>query len=372
MDAPHYADPSITPTPELEGTRDHALPADRERATIRAAHAFRERMLDGPPARLYRSFDLLKVPYPTKYGLRDACIVPTPFLHILNRLFVVQFDTPEGVKTLLAEPLDRIGNARTPYFARLGKMVGGPKSRASRLIWPDQNDVAGCLDALGLRPEDIDYITYDHLHTQDLRKWLGGPDPFFPRAKLLVMRQEWQSTKGLLPLQQEWYPPGGTDIPEERVVQLDGSVQLGDSVALVHTPGHTEGNHSIVVHTTAGIFVTSENGVAAECYSPEHSEIPGVARWARTTGSKVVINGNTLESSVDQYISMVMEREIAGPSERDERFYNVAPSSELTAHPLSPGIRPTFTVGEQSFGAPVRPADTPADAPAQRLVPSRA
>jgi hypothetical protein len=360
-----YNDPAIAPISHFAGCRDHASPRDRLEAIRRQSRAFREEMLDGDVARLYRSFDLVKVPYPTKYGLRDATTVPTPFMHILNRLFVVQFDTDEGVKTLLAEPLDRDGNAETPYFKRLAKLVGGSASRTSQLLWPQRNEVSGCLEQLGLRPEDIDYITYDHLHTQDIRKWLGtsGREAYFPRAKLLVMRREWESVQGLLPLQQEWYPPHGTEgIDPSKIVMLEGDVMLGKSVALIATPGHTAGNHSLVVHTPEGLFVTSENGVCADSYAPRHSRIPGVAKWAKTTGSEVVLNGNTLEGSVDQYISMVQEKEIAGASERDPDFPNVAPSSEMSAHPLSPGLKPTFRVGELRFGTPVRAASDAGDA----------
>ena len=360
------SDPVVRPVDAFAGAREHATPTDRLAAIRRQARAFREQMLDGPQARLLRSFDLVKVPYPTRYGLRDACSVPTPYIHILNRLFVVQFDTPQGVKTLLAEPLDREGNARTPFFHRLARKVGGSDGALSRLVWPDRNDVEGCLRQLGLRPEDIDYITYDHLHTQDLRRWLGteSREAFFPNAKLLVMRQEWMSAKGLLPLQAEWYCPHGTEgVPEDRVVLLDHDVMLGESVALVRTPGHTEGNHSIVVHTPEGLFVISENGVSADSYAPDKSSIPGLRRYAAITGAEVVLNGNTLEGSVDQYLSMVQEKEIAGCSERDPDFFNVAPSSEMTPHPLSPGIKPTFTVGELRYGTPVRARGSD-DAPA--------
>lgn len=356
---PRYADPVLRPLDTFAGVRRHATPTDRLTAIRRQARAFREQMLDGPVARLVRSFDLVKVPYPTRYALRDACSVPTPYIHICNRLFVIQLDTPWGVKTLLGEPLDREGNARTPFFDRLARKVGGSKGAVSQLLWPSRNEVADCLAQLGLSPADVDYITYDHLHTQDLRGWLGtdSREAFFPRAKLLVMRQEWMSARGLLPLQAEWYCPHGTEgVPEDRVVLLDGDVMLGDSVALVHTPGHTEGNHSIVVHTPEGLFVISENGVSADSYSPDKSDIPGLRKYASITGAEVVLNGNTLEGSVDQYLSMVQEKEIAGVSERNADFFNVAPSSEMTAHVLSPGIRPTFYVGQLRYGTPVRGA----------------
>lgn len=331
------------------------MPVDRLRSVRRAAHAFREELLSAPPVPLYRSFDVTKVPYPTKYGLRDACSVPLPYIHILNRLFVVQFPTPSGMKTLLAEPLDRIGNAETPFFKRLAAPLGGAEGRLANMIYPELNSMDDILARLDLRPEDIDYITYDHLHTQDVRKWLGTRDreAYFPNAKLLVTRREWEETQGPLPLHAGWYPPHGTTgVPADRVMLLDDDVRLGDSVALIRTPGHTEGNHSIVVRTEDGIFVTSENGVAAESWAPEHSRIPGVARWARSTGCEVLLNANTLENSVDQYLSMVLEKELAGPSARNPDFPNVAPSSEMSSHVLSPGLRPTFYVGELAFGAP--------------------
>jgi hypothetical protein len=356
VDAPaRYPDPIITPVPHFVGARDAAAPADRLRSVRRAAAAFREQMLESPPVAMFRSFDLVKAPYPTKHGLRDAARSPLPFIHILNRLFVVQWKTPHGLKTLLAEPLDRVGNAQTPFFRRLAKPLGGSEALLPRRVWPPLGDVLELLERLGIAPTDVDYITYDHLHTQDIRRWLGTSDTpaAFPNAKLLVTRQEWASAKAPLPLDAQWYCPDGTrDVSEDKVIFLDHDVTLGDGLALVRTPGHTEGNHSIVVRTPEGIFVTSENGVCADAYAPEHSAIPGLREYARRTGAEVVLNGNTLEGALDQYISMVMEKEIAGASQRNPDFPNVAVSSEMCSHPLSPGLAPTFHVGELSFGAP--------------------
>jgi hypothetical protein len=129
-------------------------------------------------------------------------------------------------------------------------------------------------------------------------------------------------------------------------------VMLGDSIALLHTPGHTEGNHSFVTRTTDGIFVTSENGVGPDAYAPAASRIPGLAKYARTTGAEIVLNGNTLEDSVDQYISMVAEKTIAGPSLLNPEFPNVACSSELAGYWAFPGIHPTFGFGDITLGEP--------------------
>ena len=108
-----------------------------------------------------------------------------------------------------------------------------------------------------------------------------------------------------------------------------------------------------MVHTDEGLWVTSENGISVDAYAPQHSPVPGVAEYARNLGTEVIINGNTLENSIDQYISMVMEKTIAGPSARDPRFPNVFPSSEMTPFWLFPGTKPAFYVGKAVHGAPV-------------------
>ena len=350
-----YPDPLLCPVGHFDGTRDASAPADRLRAVRRAAEAFREEMLAGPAVGFYASTDLQRVPYPTAYGLRDAARVATPMLHILNRLFVVQWQGPDKVWTLLVSPSDLEGNRETPFFKRLADRIP-LRAVLEPVFAPIAETVEQALARLGIAFEQVDYITYDHLHTQDLRKWLGdGRRPgLFPNAKLLIMRQEWTSTRSLLPLQRPWYCPDGTaGVPDERVILLDHDVMLGGGVALVRTPGHTEGNHSIVVHTPEGLMVTSENGISPDAYAPAESRIPGLRRYARD-GMEVVLNANTLECSIDQYISMVQEKTIAGPAPRNEAFFNVVPSSELTPYWLFPGVRPSFCFGPLRFGDPLR------------------
>lgn len=355
-------DPDLHPIDLLDGVFDHPMPDDRLRHARRAGEALRERLLSAAPARYYAACDLVRVPYPTKYGLRDATWLPTPYMHILNRMFVVQFEGADRVRTLLVSPSDYERNAETPFFKRLGDRVRWLGPRLQDLIAPPLGTVETALAAAGIAPEAVDFITYDHLHTQDVRRWLGDAQTpgLLPNARLLVMRQEWVSAGGLLPTQRDWYCPDGiAGIPPERVVLLDGDVMLGDCVALVRTPGHTEGNHSIAVRTPDGVLVTSENGVCADAYAPAHSRIAGVRTHARQTGVEVIMNGNTLEGAVHQYVSMVLEKSIAGPCPQDDRFYNCAPSSEMVPSWLFPGLRPTFSFGARQYGEPARSTVAP-------------
>jgi hypothetical protein len=74
-----------------------------------------------------------------------------------------------------------------------------------------------------------------------------------------------------------------------------------------------------------------------------------VRRHALATGKEVILNGNTLEGSNDQYISMVLEKTLAGPSANPE-FPNCATSSERTPYWLFPGDRASHLFGEAHFG----------------------
>lgn len=344
--------------PLLDEVFEDPSPQERLRRARKGAQELHEQMMRAEPVPFYRSFELVRVPYPTRYGFHNVRGLRSPYIHIVNRIFIIQFNSDQGIKTLLVSPSDADRNGQTPFFRRLSESFGPFKSLGERLMAPKEMSVAEAVAATGLKPEDVDYITYDHLHTQDLRGWLGTSEEsgFFPRAKLLVMDQEWISTKNLLPPQEPWYCPSGIDeVDPARIIRLDGDVMLGDSVALIRTPGHTEGNHSVVVRTPEGVMVTSENGVGPDAYAPLSSEIKEVRQYAVQTGMEVVLNGNTLERGLDQYISMIMEKTIAGPSERDERFANVVCSSEMAPYWAFPGIKPTFQFGNLSFGRPTFP-----------------
>jgi hypothetical protein len=124
---------------------------------------------------------------------------------------------------------------------------------------------------------------------------------------------------------------------------IEGSVSLAPGVAIVSTPGHVLGNQTLVLNTSTGVWASSENVIAAECLTPEHSRIPGLARWSREWGREIILNANTLETTADQYNSAVLEKTLVDVSPEDSRFLQFFPSSELTPLWTNPGTRPTFS-----------------------------
>jgi hypothetical protein len=300
------------------------------------------------------TFDLVSLPYPTRFGLFRAAMSPAPFLSLTHRLVVVRWHDANGRPAiLLFEPTDVELARRTPYFARLSESTPNAFERA---FFRPLGDVLTHLRSVGIEASEVDWITFDHLHTQDVRRWLGTTEPvpdlspsvpvpaLLPNAKLIVQRAELDSLGALHPLQTPWYQPSAyTALPRDAVRVIDGDVLIGPGVALLSTPGHTTGNHTLVVNTETGIWASSENVIATECLTPEHSRIPGMRRYARTWEQEVVLNANTLEDTARQYNSCVLEKSIVDTSRADPRFLQFMPSSELTASAFSPGTSPTFT-----------------------------
>jgi hypothetical protein len=331
-----------------------------------AAPRFKEWFRQTGTVTAFHSFDLITLPYPRKYALWRAALSPVSYVWFTNRMFIVQWRSKGRVWTLLNEPTEYELASNTPYFAEQIRRYGEFLSHT--LLSYRYSTVEKHLEAAGLRPEDIDFITYDHLHTQDVRRWLGTNKPqadispdcpvraYFPKAKLIVQRKEWDILPHLHPLQRIWYQPEKfADIPEERLLIIDGDVLLGPGVALMWTPGHTQGNQSLVVNTDSGIWVSSENGVAAECYAPMESGIPGLRRYTKKTGFEVVLNANTIENTARQYNSMIQEKLVADPCKDRPGLPQFFPSSELRGHIFAPGTRPSYQHKRVSFGKIIRP-----------------
>ena len=341
-----------TPVDAFAGLPRSASYGAQLRRVEEAAAAFRRDFAATGTPTSVTTHDLVTLPYPTRFGLWMAAATPSPYLSITNRMLVVRWDEGGRTRTLVFEPSDHELGAATPFFARMEAQT--PALLQSRVV-TRHSTVLEALARAGVAPEEVDYLAFDHLHTQDVRRWVGTTRPqadlgevtaAFPRAVLLVQREELDALSDLGPLQRPWYQPETfRDLPPERVRALDGDVLLGPGVALLATPGHTLGNQSLVLNTGTGIWAVSEDVIAVEAMVPQHSRIPGVARSAARWGRDVVLNTNTPEALADQWTSVVKERAIVDRSTRDGRFPQFLPSSELTASRWFPGTRPTFTHG---------------------------
>lgn len=329
----------------------------RLRAVKRAGERLRERFTRGPRALAVRTLPLTTLAYPTKYAFWSAAFHPAPFVMLTHRCLLVQFLDRGEVKTLLWNPTDVAAAEATPFFARLVAELGeGLARRIAKRAPPLETQ----LEDLGLSPTDIDWVAFDHFHTQDLRGLLGTTDgahaPRFSNARLLAPRVEWEDWDDLHPMQKAWFVADGkTGVRTDKVVFTDGDVQLGDGVMVLRTPGHTTGNQTVFVSTASGVWGSSENGTAADSWSPLESRIKGLARVAKVQDLDVILNANTPELAAQQYTSMVLERAVVDRVPHAPAFVQMLPSSEVTPSLLAPGLRPTVVHGAITHGNVVRP-----------------
>jgi hypothetical protein len=315
----------------------------RLRAVVGAAHQIREDLLEGPSVVAVRTLPLTQLPYPTRFAFQGAAKSPVPFVQMAHRCLLVQFRAEGEVKTLLFNPTDIAAARATPFFADFIQAVGP----LERFIAPKAIAIETQLAQLGFSPSDIDYVAFDHFHTQDIRPIVGTADGAiaarFPRAILLAPRAEWVDWDELHPMQRAWYVPDGKrGVDQRRVQLLEGSTSLGDGVVLLSTPGHTSGNQTLVVRTEEGIWGCSENGTCADNWSPRASRMPGLSAFARKYSLEVLINSNTPELGAAQYTSMMAERTIVDPVPDAPEYVRMFPSSEVSPSAFAPGATPSL------------------------------
>jgi hypothetical protein len=356
----------ITGISEFDGVFDVWPRGERPEAIREAAGRFRSRFaVPENRVRAVQTVDIAAAGYPIEFAFHGAAKAINPFININNRLVIVQFEDFEGnLKTLAWEPTVTEGPAESPFYDQLLKRYG--EFLSYKVFAKFYNTVEQAVAKCGLALTDIDYVSFDHLHVQDLRfvmgttePILGEPEPrkpMFPNAKFLFQEKEVATFESLHPTQWAWYVADGMkDVIEDNLMLIDGDVEVGKGVSIVWTPGHTDGNHSLCINTDDGVWVTSENGVSADNWHPHQSKIPGVRKYAEFFNREVVMNANTLEDSVDQYDSMLKEKALADANRRDPRWLNVFPSSEMCSWRRQWPALPTYSYGGMNYGQVVRP-----------------
>jgi len=323
------------------------------RAIRNAAEKVREQFSAGPRCVSVTTLPLTTLAYPTKYAFWGMALSPAPFVVMSHRCLLVQFMAEGKLKNLLFNPTDVEAARETPFFKSLARQFG---ERMTNRFAKVGDPITLQLERIGVRPEQIDYIAFDHFHTQDLRALLPTVGhttrPLFPNATLIAPECEWNDWDDLHPMQRAWFVrEGKVGIDSKHIALTNGDLSLGDGVMLVRTPGHTSGNQTLFINTDSGVWGVSENGTCADNWSPMESKIRGLTAHCTRAEIDVVLNANTPELGAMQYTSMILERTLVDRVKRAPAFVQMFPSSEITPHLLAPGIAPTLLHRSISSGA---------------------
>src|SRR3954471_5607419 len=98
---------------------------ERPTALREAAAEFRGRFLEQPQVRAVRTVDLVSAAYPASFAFHGAARGLNPYVNIINRLVIVQFEDFDGrPRTLAWEPTIAEGAAEAPFYDQMLKRYG--------------------------------------------------------------------------------------------------------------------------------------------------------------------------------------------------------------------------------------------------------
>ena len=125
----------------------------------------------------------------------------------------------------------------------------GPGKKAAPYKRPPEQEIDRALRAIGVSPDDIEYVILTHLHWDH-----AGNNHFFPNAKMFCQKSELDGLD--IPVNAQ----KGYDIEYVKSFHyelIDGDRQLFDGISVVLAPGHTPGMQCIIAETESGKAVLS-------------------------------------------------------------------------------------------------------------------
>jgi len=126
------------------------------------------------------------------------------------------------------------------------------------------------LDALGLRPEQIDLLVTSHLDIDHV-----GYHRAFAQAEIVIQRAEYDAGRSGPPR----FPDARVywDQPELRYRLVDGDTELVPGLDLIATPGHSAGHQSILVRLphTGPVLLAVDAVPMQRLFTPDRAPWPG-------------------------------------------------------------------------------------------------
>jgi glyoxylase-like metal-dependent hydrolase (beta-lactamase superfamily II) len=139
-----------------------------------------------------------------------------------------------------------------------------------------ENFLPGCLEALGMKPEDINTVIISHLHLDH-----AGGIQFFPNADIVVQKDEYIYAQHPHSFSQLTYNKSDFDYPSFNWKFVDGDQFVMHGLSVILANGHTPGLQALLVDLPkTGLIILCSDC----CYIMQNIEeevIPGIV-WDPT------------------------------------------------------------------------------------------
>lgn len=251
-----------------------------------------------------------------------------------RRMLFVEVERGIERLRLVVDPVAPGSWRKTPW----GSWLAEAHPRRARAAMQGARDVATALASIGVEPASIDLALFTHLRGQDLRALVGtargdgleGPRPsVLPNARWLVSATEWESAGIPHDLERAQLVRAVRErVAEARVEPFATDLAIGGAVAVVRSPGLTEGHASVLVNERGGVRVWSGHGVSPECWSPYHARLPGLRERVRELDLEAVPRGDAF-SRGDALTWMALERAASDRDAVKPALHRIEPSQML-------------------------------------------
>ncbi|MBX5435753.1 MAG: N-acyl homoserine lactonase family protein [Alicyclobacillaceae bacterium] len=118
----------------------------------------------------------------------------------------------------------------------------------------DERMEAALKQAVGWTPDEVDIVINTHLHYDHC-----GTNPLFRNARFYVHKQEWLHAFNPIP-SQRWIYEDTRFLYDSRGVNyfqwqfVDDMAEVAPGIKLIHTPGHSPGQQTVLVNTKEGVL----------------------------------------------------------------------------------------------------------------------
>lgn len=327
----------VIPLPEFEEARRITPTGARTRALGRVGERLGDRLRGACAVVRAEVITLERLPCLASIAFDGALRVPMRFVVLERRMLFLELESQGSRVHVLVDPAEPQTWRHTPW----GAWFASEYPRRTQPLASHTRSLETALHTVGVTSEEIDLAILTHLRWQDVQLMLGTSRgdgieakraSILPNARWIIPRIEWENAADPHDLERPFQVRDALSRADtSAVVFADGDLAIGESVALVSTPGLTDDHRTLFVRGAKGVFAWSSHGVTPSSWAPYHSPLPGLRAHTRERSLDCIPRGDA-SSRRDALTSMALERAVVDRDVDAPELPQIVPQQGLARH----------------------------------------